>query len=69
LLEIGVSRNDLAGKLKLFCSALDTTFEDSSVTVQRAIARRLFSKLGLEFVPIKGAGLIEYVREASKRLA
>jgi len=64
LLELGVSRNDLASKVKLLCTALDSTFEDSSITIQRAIARRLFAKLGLDFVPIEGAGLPEYIREA-----
>ena len=66
LLEIGVSRNDLANKVKLLCSALDSTFEDSSITIQRAIARRLFAKLGLDFVPIEGAALPDYIGEARK---
>jgi len=66
LLDIGVSRNDLASKVKLLCSALDSTFEESSPTIQRAIARRLYAKLGIEFVPIEGAALPEYIRQASK---
>ena len=66
LLDLGVSRNDLASKVNLLCSALDSTFEDSSLTLQRAIARRLYAKLGLEFVAIEGAGLPEYVRQAGK---
>jgi hypothetical protein len=66
LLDIGVSRNDLPTKVNLLCSALDSTFEDSSITIQRAIARRLFAKLGLDFVPIEGVGLPEYLREARR---
>jgi len=66
LLDLGVSRNDLGRKVELLCSALDSTFEDGSVAVQRAIARRLFAKLGLEFVPVDGAGLPEYVEKLEK---
>jgi hypothetical protein len=66
LLDIGISRNDLASKVKLLCTALDSTFEDSSMIVQRAIARRLFAKLGLDFVPIEGASLPEYIHEAKR---
>jgi len=67
LLEIGLSRNNLAEKIKVLCSALDTTFEESSLTIQRGIARRLFSKLELPFVPVESAGLLDYINEAKKR--
>jgi uncharacterized protein Smg (DUF494 family) len=66
LLEMGVSRTDLPNKVKLLCSVLDSTYEGGSVTIQRAIARRLFAKLGLEFMPVDGAGLLEYIENLER---
>ncbi|HUK49764.1 MAG TPA: hypothetical protein VLV18_01915 [Terriglobales bacterium] len=67
LLEIGVSRNNLADKVKLLCSALDSTFEESSLTIQRAIAQRLFAKLGMPFTPVESISLLEYIKIARKQ--
>ena len=64
LLDMGVSQSDLTRRVELLCSALDDTFEERSISIQEEIARRLFNKLGMKFVPIEGAGLVEYIREA-----
>jgi len=66
LLERGVSRTNLATKVQILCSALDAAFGDTSPAIQRTIARRLYAKLNLNFVPIEGAGLVEYLRKASR---
>jgi DNA-binding Lrp family transcriptional regulator len=66
--EKGISRGEMPDKLKLFCSALDTTFGVQSNAIQRGIARRLFAKIELHFSPADKQSLNDYVQEARREL-
>ena len=69
LYEKRISRKNLLEKVDVFCKALDETFGVDSKAIQRNIAKRLFLKLDLDFVPDKDRGLIEYVKDARQEIA
>jgi len=51
-------------QLHIFAHALDELFGPSNDTVGKAIARRLYSELELEFLEKSGSTLVDYVEEA-----
>ena len=56
-------------QLRVFAHALDELFGASSDTVGKAIAKRLYSELGLEFFAKSGSTLVDYVEEARAAVA
>jgi len=66
--EKGVTRKDLGSKVKLLCTILDDTFGIQSRAIQRNIAKKLFSRLGLDFQPVAGdeKSLPDFIRDANK---
>ena len=66
--ERGVARREVRQKVKLFCSILDNTFGIQSQPMQRKIAQKLFSRLGLAFTPIRETTLVDYVATAEEML-
>jgi hypothetical protein len=64
-----IPKDEVPDKLETFCSTLEKTFGlPSSRTICRAIARRLFAKLGFVFINHPGRTLLEYVDEAKIKL-
>jgi hypothetical protein len=60
-----ISRDEVPHNLEALCSALDKIFGPHSTgTICKAIARKLYVKLGLTFYNDSGRTLIEYVEEA-----
>jgi hypothetical protein len=64
-----VARNELADQLDTFVELLQETFGRGSKTIGKVVARRLFSKLDLEFNEIPGYDLGEYVERARDRIS
>jgi len=66
--QYSLPRNQIPNRLDDFCNALQNTFGSSTPTVGKTIAKRLYAKLGLEFVEKVKYGFADYVREAGTRL-
>ena len=66
--EYFLTKQDIFNSLREFIEELRIIFEKSSPTIERAIARRLYSQLGLPFVERpKEVGLDDYVDDAFQR--
>ena len=63
-----VSRDELPHRLDILSTALEKIFGPSSQTITKAIAKKFYLKLGLEFTAIPNRTLIEYVDEAKMKL-
>jgi len=64
-----IPKDEVPYKLETLCSVLERTFGlSSSRTICKAIARRLFAKLGLTFINNPRKTLLEYVEEAKIEL-
>jgi len=63
----GLAEEDIPDELDLLCSILDKTFGTGSFTVRRAIARQLYSKMGLPFQAYVGKRLSAYVAEVREQ--
>jgi len=63
-----ISREEIPGKLHVLHVVLEEYFGLSACTLGRAIARKFYSKLGLEFQTRNGFQLTDYVDEAKKKL-
>ena len=68
LVEKSISYKSLQEKLDLFCSALDSAFGKDSKTIQATIAGKIFFQLNLQFVPIEGKALSDYVEQADREV-
>jgi len=68
LREKGISRRDLSGRMRLFCSLLDDEFGVQSAAIQRQVARKLFGKLGLEFSHDEQKMLLNYIQDAKEMI-
>ncbi len=66
--EYGITREHIPGRLDEFDSSLEKMFGVGGTTLSRAIAKRFWAKLGLEFVPTRNKRLVDYVNEARERL-
>jgi hypothetical protein len=60
----GLARKDIPGRCGEFDSSLDKVFGVGGRTIGKAIAKRLFSKLGLRFFEKPGYRIQDYVKEA-----
>jgi hypothetical protein len=63
-----ISRNDVPYKLDTLIATLQRTLGSGAQTVGRAIARRFYLKLQLEFTNNPNHTLLEYVDEAKRKL-
>jgi len=59
-----VRKDDIPSNLDVLLSAIKETFGPSSTVIGKAIAKKLYSQLGLEFVDDQTKTLIEYVEQA-----
>jgi hypothetical protein len=64
----GVPKNDIPVKLDRLCIVLDETFGLGSITLQRALAKRIYAKLGLTFVNSERRSLVEYIKAAESSI-
>jgi hypothetical protein len=56
-----MSRDEVPQRLGEFCDLLDANFGKGGRTIQRTIAKRLYSKLNKSFPDYPGCTLVEYV--------
>lgn len=59
-----IPRDEIPGKANQFGSCLEQVFGVAGKTIGRTIARRLYSKLGLEFLEKPGYEFHDYIRAA-----
>lgn len=62
-----INREQIPDNLPTLCIVLEKYFGIGARTIGRAIARRLYSKLGLEFVSMGDYQLINYVEGAKRK--
>lgn len=60
---------ELPNHLDIFCQLLDETFGRGSRTIERAIARRLYKRLGLDFTVILAFNFNDYLEVATRRVS
>ncbi len=63
-----VAPNEIPGRLDDFFKLLNETFGKGGSTIGKVIAKRLYAKLGWEFVDIHSYELVDYVATARGRL-
>lgn len=63
-----IPRNDLPNKLDALFTTLQKTLGGGAQTIGKAIARRFYLKLQLEFTENPSRTLLEYVDEAKMKL-
>jgi hypothetical protein len=59
-----ISKEDVPNSLNLLTSTLEMTFGSSAKIVGKAIAKRLYARLGLEFSNDHRRTLVDYVEQA-----
>lgn len=64
-----VRREELPNNLSTFFSVLEKVFGAGGRTIGRAVVRKLYVKLALEFVEKPDKELTDYIAEAMKQLA
>jgi hypothetical protein len=67
--DCGITKERIPDRLDEFDDALVKMFGVGGTTIGRAIARRLYAQLGLEFIPHHGKRLVDYVEDAKARLS
>jgi hypothetical protein len=67
--DCGITKERIPDQLDEFDDALVKMFGVGGTTIGRAIARRLYAQLGLEFTPHYSKRLVDYVEQAKKRLS
>jgi hypothetical protein len=63
-----IARNEIPKRMDDFFELLDETFGKGGSTIGKVIAKRLYAKLGWEFVEIQSYELMDYVRTVRGRL-
>jgi hypothetical protein len=63
-----ISRDEVPYRLDTLLTTLEKLFGASSQTITKAIARKFYLKLGLEFTVNHSRTLLEYVDEAKMKL-
>jgi hypothetical protein len=63
-----ITKDELPNRLEAFFSILEKTLGSSGKTIGKAIAKRFYSKLQLEFDEKANHSLLEYVEEAKRKL-
>jgi len=61
-----VNREEIPEKLETFHKALEGLFGFGAKPIEKLIAKKLYSKLGLSFEPHEDWTLIDYVKDAKK---
>ena len=64
----GYGREEIPQKIDEFYSFLQNTFSSGGKTVGRTIIRRLFDKLGYEYVNVPGFEFFDYLEAAKARV-
>lgn len=64
----GITPNVIPYRLEIFGQVLDQTFGRGSMTIEKAITRRLYSKLSLHFIDLPQHRLSDYVEDAKRHL-
>jgi hypothetical protein len=64
-----LARDMIPKNLRKFIELLESTFGRGCKTICKAIAKRLFDKLGWEFTEIKGFELLDYLEAVRARIA
>ena len=64
----GITPNAVPYRLEIFGRVLDQTFGRGSITIEKAITRRLYSKLDLHFTELPQHRLSDYVEDAKRHL-
>ena len=62
------ARNEIPDRLPDLLIVLDETFGRGSRTIGKVIAKKLYTKLGWEFVDMPSYGLEDYLKAARERL-
>lgn len=57
-----IARNEIPNRLDDFFKLLDETFGKGSKTIGKVIAKRLYAKLGWEFVELSSYELPDYLK-------
>jgi hypothetical protein len=60
-----MSTNEIPERLGEFCSLLLDNFGRGSKTIEKAVAKRFYAKLGKEFTDVYGLTLEDYVKKAN----
>ena len=63
-----ISRNEIPYRLETLFTTLEKIFGESSQTITKAIGRKFYYKLGLEFTGNSSRTLLEYVNEAKMKV-
>lgn len=60
-----MSRDEIPERLGEFCNLLLENFGRGSKTIEKAVAKRFYAKLGKEFIDVYGLTLEDYVKKAN----
>jgi hypothetical protein len=63
-----LARNEIPNRLDAFFKLLNETFGKGGSTIGKVIVKKLYAKLGWEFVEIQSYGLMDYVETVRGRL-
>jgi hypothetical protein len=66
--DYSISRDEIPNRLETLLSTLENTFGPSAKIVGKAIAKRFYSKLGLDFPKNSHRTLLDYVEHAKLTL-
>jgi hypothetical protein len=62
-----MARDEMPHRLDEFCDILHVNFGKGGTTIERAIAKRFYSKLEKKFIDYPGYGLVDYIEKASSQ--
>ncbi|MGA3108969.1 MAG: hypothetical protein ABSD99_05855 [Candidatus Bathyarchaeia archaeon] len=62
-----MAREEMPQRLGEFCDILHANFGKAGTTIERAIAKRFYSRLEKRFIDYPGYGLVDYVEKASSQ--
>ena len=63
-----LKREDVSSNPEIFVSCLREIFGSGAEVIERAVIKKLYDKLGIEFKEKKDFGFMEYLNEARKFL-
>jgi len=63
-----VKREEIPKRLDVFCRASGGLFGAGATVVNKMIAKRLYSRLGLSFIEHEDWTLVEYIEDAKKHM-
>lgn len=62
-----MAREEVPQRLGEFCNILQANFGRAGTTIERAIAKRFYSRLEKRFIDYPGYGLVDYVEKVSSQ--